>query len=121
MSLLDEDKIIDLENLKVKLLAQRDEIGRLDASSAASARPVELDQSRVGRLSRMDAMQAQAMSLEVRRRREIQLSRIENALKRIESDEFGDCIRCGEPNDKKRIEFDPAMLLCIECAKEREA
>jgi len=32
---------------------------------------VELDQSKVGHLSRMDAMQSQAMAVEAKRRREI--------------------------------------------------
>ena len=92
----------------------------LEESSAEAAKPVELDQSRVGRLSRMDAMQAQAMSMESRRRREIQLSRIETALQRIAAGEFGDCIHCGERIGDQRLEFDPAVLLCIECATEAE-
>ncbi len=65
----------------------------------------------------MDAMQAQAISIETNRRRELQLIRIETALKRIADDEFGDCARCGEPIELKRLEFDPALLLCIECAE----
>jgi DnaK suppressor protein len=77
---------------------------------------VELDQSRVGRLSRMDAMQGQAMSLEVNRRRQVELNRIEVALQRLARDEYGDCIRCGEVVESKRLEFDPSILLCIDCA-----
>lgn len=62
-------------------------------------------------------MQAQAISMETKRRREIQLSRIESALTRIAADEFGDCVRCGEPIDVKRLMFDPSVVLCIECAE----
>ena len=65
----------------------------------------------------MDAMQAQAMSMETKRRREIQLSRIDTALQRIADREFGDCLGCNEPIDTKRLEFDPAVFLCIECAE----
>ena len=68
----------------------------------------------------MDAMQAQAMSLETKRRREIQLTRIDSALQRLESGEFGDCLQCAEPINSKRLEFDPSVVLCIECANNAE-
>jgi DnaK suppressor protein len=101
-------------------MAARDALQALDATSSAAAQPVELDQTRVGRLSRMDAMQAQQMSLATRRRREVQLTRIESALGRIESGDYGDCIRCGEPINDERLDFDPAVLLCIRCATDAE-
>jgi DnaK suppressor protein len=110
----------DEERRKTQLVAEREALLALAATSDAAAQPVELDQARVGRLSRMDAMQAQAMSIEARRRREIQLTRIESALSRIDSGDYGHCIRCGEPIDDKRLDFDPAVLLCIECATESE-
>jgi DnaK suppressor protein len=68
----------------------------------------------------MDAMQAQAMSKESKRRREIKMKRIESALQRIDKDEFGYCLRCEEDIDPKRLEFDPSALLCIECANKGE-
>ena len=108
-------------SIKTRLLQDRDDLVALEATNAEAAQPVELDQSKVGRLSRMDAMQAQAMSLAVKRRREIQLSRIETALKRLAANEFGDCVRCGELIDSRRLEFDPAILLCIECATVAES
>ena len=82
--------------------------------------PVELDQSRVGRLSRMDAMQAQAMSLETKRRHELQLTRINSALQRLKSGNFGNCLRCANPIDSKRLEFDLSVILCIDCANNAE-
>ena len=48
-----------------------------------NARPVELDQTKVGRLSRMDAMQSQAMAKETQRRRNADITRIDAAIKRI--------------------------------------
>ena len=113
--------VIDYAAFKSKLIEQREALEALVATGAEAAEPVELDQSRVGRLSRMDAMQAQAMSIETKRRREIQLVRIETALKRIAADAFGDCLRCGEPINIKRLEFDPSVPLCIGCAGDNEA
>ena len=79
-------------------------------------RAVELDQATQGRLSRMDAMQVQAMALETKRRRELGILKIKSALKRIEEDEFGWCVSCGDEIALKRLELDPATPTCIECA-----
>jgi DnaK suppressor protein len=95
---------------------QADLIDMVEAGSEA-AQPVELDQARVGRLSRMDAMQGQAMSQEAGRRRELELVRISKALKRLELGEYGECLNCGEDIAVGRLEVDPAATLCIRCAE----
>ena len=81
-----------------------------------SRNPVELDQTSVGRLSRMDAMQAQAMQLETGRRREQELIRIDSALKRIETGGFGYCAICDEEIEEKRLLHDPTFPTCVGCA-----
>ena len=78
---------------------------------------VELDQSKVGRLSRMDAMQAQAMAQAAVGRRKLQLQRIDGALQRLDDGEFGLCRTCDEPINPQRLMFDPAVLTCITCAE----
>lgn len=105
---------------KARLLALREELVAVDASGEGAASVVELDQSRLGRLSRMDAMQGQAMAAEANRRRQFQLRQIESALERIEQDEYGWCVECGEAIDVKRLDFDPATPCCIQCASKRE-
>ena len=101
-----------LEQRRAALLA-------VDETNQDAAAVVELDQSRVGRLSRMDALQAQAMSQEVERRRELELRQIQAALARIESGDYGYCLSCDEPIDPRRLAIDPAATICIECAEER--
>ena len=85
-----------------------------------AAQTVELDQTRVGRLSRMDALQGQAMSQETNRRRQLQLQNIDAALSRIEERDFGYCQNCHEEIAVKRLEVDPATPLCIACASNAE-
>lgn len=109
-----------LDELRNRLIALREELLGVQEAGKAAAGTVELDQARVGRLSRMDALQAQAMSIDSNRRRAAQLKRIEAALTRMESDEYGDCARCGEEIAPKRLDFDPTVLLCIECAERSE-
>lgn len=100
-----------------RLTVRRDEIEALRGISAQSRSAVELDQTSVGRVSRIDAMQAQQMALAQERAREAELSRIAAALKRIEDGEYGDCIECGEPIAEKRLDFDPSVATCIDCAR----
>jgi DnaK suppressor protein len=101
---------------KNQLLAQHQEI-LVDTQSSKNARqPVELDQSSVGRLSRMDALQDQAMALETNRRRQVELLHIQTALARIEDGNFGECQNCGESIALKRLQIDPTTPVCIDCA-----
>lgn len=111
---------LDIDALRATLTAQRDELNQTQQSGADAAATVELDQTRMGRLSRMDAMQAQAMSVETRRRRQIRLKKIEVALTRLENDDFGLCRECDERIASKRIEHDPSATLCIGCASKLE-
>jgi DnaK suppressor protein len=110
-------KRAEAESYKKKLYDRRAELQRLIEVSKEGRKPVELDQSRVGRLSRMDALQDQAMALETGRRRDIELQRIKAALKRLDDDEFGYCLSCGEEIEAKRLAFDPTAPLCIDCAQ----
>lgn len=105
------------EALRNRLLAMRAELRALDARSEADRRPVTLDQQSVGRLSRMDALQVQAMAQETRRRRQRELTRIAAALALIEEGEFGWCRKCGEAISDARLEIDPAAPLCVDCAR----
>jgi DnaK suppressor protein len=89
-------------------------------NGAESAKIVELDQSRVGRLSRMDAMQDQAMSIETNRRREIELRQIEAALGRISSGDYGKCLMCGEEITHARLAYSPEASLCLKCAEKAD-
>lgn len=106
--------------MRQRLLQLRDELEAETAAAEGAADIVELDQAKVGRLSRMDAMQAQAMAQASAQRREATLRRIAAALSRVEDDDYGDCTECGEPIARQRLEFDPTVLLCIDCASSAE-
>lgn len=101
-----------------QLINRRAELTELVNMSKASADTVVLDQSMVGRLSRMDAMQAQAMSVETNRRRQQELGEIERALRDILSNQYGYCVECDELISIKRLEINLTASLCIKCAEE---
>jgi len=98
-----------LEKRRKDLLARQD--GQLEAAGT-----IELDQARVGRLSRMDALQQQAMAKATNQRSAVELQRIEAALVRIRTGDYGYCLKCGEDIPEKRLKFDPGVLNCISCA-----
>ena len=108
------------EDWHSRLLLLREELEGLAATGDESAAVVELDQSKVGRLSRMDAMQAQAMAQASSNRRKAMLVKITAALKRIDDGDFGFCRDCDEAINPKRLEFDPTATQCIECASKSE-
>jgi DnaK suppressor protein len=86
------------------------------AQTAGNRRPVELDQQSVGRLSRMDAMQQQAMAAAQETRRLGRIRALEAAVRRIEAGEFGWCDGCGEFIGLRRLGLDPTVMRCRGCA-----
>jgi DnaK suppressor protein len=110
----------DLQEYKTRLLELRSGLLKATETGQQAEEVVELDQARVGRLSRMDAMQAQAMSVETGRRRREHLVEIEKALGRIEAGDYGECLECGEVILPGRLAANPTATLCIACAQALE-
>jgi DnaK suppressor protein len=106
----------DMDALRAALVERLAALHAASETTADNRRPVELDQTSVGRLSRMDAMQVQAMAMATERRRHEEVRRVEAAIKRIDEGEYGTCISCGEEIAAKRLAVDPTAATCIRCA-----
>lgn len=106
----------DIADLKARLLAERADLEKGDETGADGQKTVELDQQSVGRLSRMDALQQQAMAQAQARRRTSRRARIDAALKRMSEEDYGYCEDCGEDIALKRLHFDPTVPKCLSCA-----
>ena len=102
---------------KKRLEQLRNKVQRDSKLTENERKPVALDQAMVGRLSRMDALQNQAMALEAERRRGVELQRIDAAMSRIDGGEFGFCAVCGDDIEPKRLDHDPTVPICIACAR----
>ena len=107
----------EMTRWRKRLIALGEELDAGEAGRREAAGTVELDQQRQGRLSRMDALQQQAMARAEQGRVALQRKRIAAALQRIERGIYGDCARCGEPIAEARLEADPAAPLCTGCAE----
>lgn len=108
---------LDIGHFRVLLEARRQALLQDGEGAAAAADTVELDQTRQGRLSRMDAMQQQAMAQATNQRRDGELRRIAAALKRIDDGDYGLCMVCDEPIAAGRLEVNPTATRCIRCAE----
>ena len=97
-----------LQSNKTKLEQQL-----LDAESATGV--VILDQSSVGRVSRVDAMQQQSMAVSTRAKAEASLRKVLKALKRMEAEDFGYCRQCDEPIQFNRLKVQPQASHCLKC------
>jgi DnaK suppressor protein len=96
------------------------ELQELDAASTATAgarRPVELDQQSVGRLSRMDAIQNQAMAAGTETRRRARVAALVAAARRLDDGTYGLCEDCGDPIEEGRLDLDPAAARCVDCVR----
>lgn len=111
---------IDLNDIKKRLEERLEAIIAGQKANKDENAPVELDQARVGRLSRMDAMQQQAMSQAAARLVEAERSRIQMALRRMQSGDYGYCMNCDEEITEGRLQADPSLLTCISCARATE-
>ena len=114
------DSRLSRKAIEAKLRERRDGILALIEDHGEDSKPVELDQTRVGRLSRMDSLQNQAMAKETERRRQHELTMIDNAFHRLENGTYGECAECGELIAEERLDLNPSALLCIDCAGREE-
>ncbi|MCF6285134.1 MAG: TraR/DksA C4-type zinc finger protein [Candidatus Hydrogenedentes bacterium] len=110
----------ELEHYKAQLLQRQQEIETQFSQLEEMSQPVSPDPS-IGRLTRQDAMQQQQMTLESRRRLELQQTQLKTALKRIEDEKFGLCVLCKEPIAAARLEIVPESPLCVPCLENRNS
>ena len=103
--------------IRQKLTALYDETLALSEAAKENRKPVALDQQSVGRLSRMDSLQVQAMDKAQDAARQKKRLKIKAALKRLDAGDYGYCVTCDEPIGEKRLDLDPSVPLCISCAK----
>jgi len=101
-----------LEELRVELVAYL-------AGSGDRTATVDLDQP-IGRLSRVDALQQQAMAKEQRRRMELRLGKVKQSLADAAAGDYGLCRRCEEPIGHARLKARPETPFCLACRTEIE-
>ena len=108
------------EELLERLRRLQAELKELLAASSDAVKTVDLDQP-IGRLSRMDAIQQQHMSVANRRDHLLRLAQIDQALKLGDAGEYGLCRRCEEPIGYPRLSARPESPYCLACQEAIDA
>lgn len=103
------------EEFRRRIAARIDELAAQDDLNADSRDTVVLDQQSVGRLSRLDALQQQAMAKATLRKRAAELKALRAALARIDAEDYGYCEDCGDEIPPKRLELNLTATRCVSC------
>jgi DnaK suppressor protein len=85
------------------------------ASLEEKVKPIAPDCS-LGRLTRLEAMGEQHVNNKILDESKLRLSRLTNALSRIDKPMFGICIECEEPIGMGRMRIRPESVRCVACA-----
>ena len=103
--------------LRSELEHQLSKLRKSMAVTEEALRTVELDQTSVGRLSRMDSLQSQEMAKGLRERETLRLALIREALERLEAGTYGTCTACGEAVAFERLMVFPESGTCGSCIR----
>ena len=108
-----------LETFRQRLLTAKASAESLLGRGTAGT-PVEASGPTIGRLSRIDAIQMQAMSKMNRHQLDIRLRQIDAALLVLGQGKYGLCRKCREPMDLDRLEAIPEAPFCLPCQESLE-
>ena len=105
-----EEKIELRSLIEQEIVKLTEEIATLEAGS----KPISPDNA-IGRLIRMEAINAKSISDANMRKAGLRRRRLEDALSRIGEEDFGICEGCERPIPMQRIMIVPESTYCVRC------
>ena len=105
-----------MEDIKNKLLSEIQKTERQIVEYKEMTKPVAPDVA-IGRISRMDAINNQAVTKASLRQAENKLMKLNIVLSKIGDKDFGLCLSCRKPIPLGRILIRPESMHCVSCAK----
>ena len=105
--------MIDLDSARKALIAERQRLG------AELVEPIEAPgQMTYGsQAAAASGVFDQQRALALRDRSRAQLELVDAAIRRLDSDTYGQCEGCGRPIDPERLDALPWAELCIDCQR----
>ena len=109
-----EEKNEIRQKIESEIVTLKEQIKTLEEKT----KPISPDCS-LGRLTRLEAMGEQHVNNKVLDESRLRLTRLQNALLRIDKPMFGICIECEEEIGFGRMSIRPESVRCVECANSR--
>lgn len=113
MSPLTPDQVAELTTELERILRK---LQRSMRTTEEALRPVQLDQTAVGRLSRIDSLQNQGLTRNLQEREQAKLGQVVSAFRRIEKGTYGLCTECGGEIPFERLQVFPETPTCTACS-----
>jgi DnaK suppressor protein len=85
-----------------------------------SSKTVILDQTMIGRVSRIDAIQQQKIAQAGFERDKRHFHQLKKALQNINSEDFGYCMECDQDISFSRLMVKPESSFCVSCQQNKE-
>lgn len=101
--------------LKEKILTDITALEEQISALKEKTKPISPDCG-LGRLTRLEAMGESHVNHTILDESKLRLTRLKNALSRIDSPMFGVCIECEESIGIGRMDIRPESVRCVECA-----
>ncbi|NVK12508.1 MAG: TraR/DksA family transcriptional regulator [Gammaproteobacteria bacterium] len=111
---------LQLNDIRERLVTKLSELDRALELTSNHAQTVVLDQTAVGRVSRVEAMQDQQLGLAHQRQIAVDILLVKKALRKLETGEYGLCERCDDDIPTARLKLVPECECCVECLSEIE-
>lgn len=105
-----------IDELRRELTRQLEKLERSMRVTDEAMSPVTLDQTAVGRLSRMDSLQNQSLTRNLQEREQVKLALIQAAFLRLEKGSYGVCVACGGEIPFERLYVFPEVGTCSACS-----
>lgn len=106
----------ELQALRGEIERQLERLERSMRVTDEGLKPVELNPAAVGRLSRIDELQNQALLKNLHEREQIKLGGLLKALRRMEKGVYGRCVECGGEIPVDRLLVFPEASTCVGCS-----
>lgn len=106
-----------LEDLTAQLDRTLRKLERSMRTTEKALEPVTLDQTAVGRLSRIDSLQNQGLTRNLQEREQAKLGQVITAFQRLEAGTYGTCTECGGEIPFERLEVFPETPTCAACSE----
>jgi DnaK suppressor protein len=110
---LTADQVAELTGELERIVAK---LERSMRTTEEAMRPVQLDQSAVGRLSRIDSLQNQGLTRNLQEREQAKLGQVVTAFQRLEDGTYGSCTECGGAIPFERLQIFPETPTCSSCS-----